>query len=846
MDSVCEDRNSQQPVVGLSTISEVLCPPEQAMGNLDLQKEGEDEIPAMQRCSPQVHDPQIQHDSNIHTDNMGQEKANKLQIPDKDWTMEDVDEYYTKVNEEEIKDPLNADLSEQQPIRTKENEIIDKVNSRAYTRKRKQKQIGVLGKQREIKSSENDESSSPDTIQSNKEDPDERIPNQDDITKMAAPTSNPTNEKASKFDNDSMQNSQDISKNPDAFNCTLNTKTSNPFSIKVLADLKEEDDSVDEKTESDNRHGELSHKKLEKNDQVVSTQSTEVLSLQEMKSDEDSDFYSKLMENKNQVTQKNPVKSFSFSSKPSNTQGSTSATSISTAVIKKKSIFKTKAQGNAGTSGGNGNSNQGSGQGLKGRSLYKHKWSANNDENQQEESNFRAKVLQRALTIPSTSTSSLDFDESDFNDGVPSKTEISFSSNRLVRVPTVTGGSGSALGLPGFDETLQEVVSVKCPKAQKTYYQVIKKTKMAHQIQDSGEFQEFNDDVEYIQEGLGIHNNLSTRCLSTVTLASKCMEPPFRMHLRAHGTVTKLFLELKDAPKIPSLALCASTVLFVLSQDRLNMDLDRESLELMLNLLDTDSRIEEALDGAGLSKRELEKNKSKVQELVAAMKAKGRATNLSLDHISADHLAMETLLSMTSKRAGEWFKEELRELGGLDHLVRTMSDCLSFLTADDISIWTEPLHNKLKKSDRVLKVLESVTHENEENCQYLLEFQDSKFLNTIHSFYKLLDEEIPLNSNIYTINGTQAGIEKEDKDSVAYTLRESLLGVIRVYINLVHDYKSVSHGSRLSGQKDGIFGICLHGMFVLPSYLPEEKRFDIVVLTLTLIINLVENCKPNR
>ena len=34
-------------------------------------------------------------------------------------------------------------------------------------------------------------------------------------------------------------------------------------------------------------------------------------------------------------------------------------------------------------------------------------------------------------------------------------------------------------------------------------------------------------------------------------------------------------------------------------------------------------------------------------------------------------LAMEALLSLTSKRAGDWFKEELRSLGGLDHLVNT-------------------------------------------------------------------------------------------------------------------------------------------------------------------------------
>ena len=35
-------------------------------------------------------------------------------------------------------------------------------------------------------------------------------------------------------------------------------------------------------------------------------------------------------------------------------------------------------------------------------------------------------------------------------------------------------------------------------------------------------------------------------------------------------------------------------------------------------------------------------------------------------------------------------------------------------------------------------------------------------------------------------------------------------------------------------------------MFIIPDYMPEQKRFDILVLSLTLIINLVEHCKPNR
>lgn len=66
------------------------------------------------------------------------------------------------------------------------------------------------------------------------------------------------------------------------------------------------------------------------------------------------------------------------------------------------------------------------------------------------------------------------------------------------------------------------------------------------------------------------------------------MAPAFRMHVRAHGTVAKFFKALHDACRDQSLGLCTATVMFVLSQDRLNMDLDRDCLELMLNLLESD------------------------------------------------------------------------------------------------------------------------------------------------------------------------------------------------------------------------------------------------------------------
>ena len=70
---------------------------------------------------------------------------------------------------------------------------------------------------------------------------------------------------------------------------------------------------------------------------------------------------------------------------------------------------------------------------------------------------------------------------------------------------------------------------------------------------------------------------------------------------------------------------------------------------------------------------------------------------------------METLLSLTSKRAGEWFKEELRELGGLEHIMKTVHECCKQVS-DYVVSWTDSLLDKLKKVDRCLRVLENVSN----------------------------------------------------------------------------------------------------------------------------------------
>uniref|UniRef100_T1HD16 Uncharacterized protein n=1 Tax=Rhodnius prolixus TaxID=13249 RepID=T1HD16_RHOPR len=302
------------------------------------------------------------------------------------------------------------------------------------------------------------------------------------------------------------------------------------------------------------------------------------------------------------------------------------------------------------------------------------------------------------------------------------------------------------------EDSANAVTSVTCKKQNKEFYTVVRNVKKAHQIQESGEFQEFNDDVEYILDALQDNNPISTRCLSAITLATKCMVPAFRMHVRAHGTVTKFFRALHDATK----------------------------------------------DQVG-------------------------------------QLAMETLLSLTSRRAGEWFKEELRDLGGLEHIIKTVVETCSPVD-HTVSKWTPELLDRLKKADRCLRVLENVTLQNEENNNYLLTYGDGLLVDTVVRVFRVCDSQAPLYP---TQNQT-------DKNSVGVVIRECLVANLKILINLTHDFNNKSYGSTLAGSKEGVIESSLHVLLEIPQCIPDEKKFDITVLALILLINLVEHSEVNR
>lgn len=65
-------------------------------------------------------------------------------------------------------------------------------------------------------------------------------------------------------------------------------------------------------------------------------------------------------------------------------------------------------------------------------------------------------------------------------------------------------------------------------------------------------------------------------------------------------------------------------------------------------------------------------------------------------------------MSLTSKQAGDWFKDTLRTLGGLDQLVSTVDRCVGKLRSHHVS--AALLTDQLQRVERCLRVLERVRY----------------------------------------------------------------------------------------------------------------------------------------
>uniref|UniRef100_UPI0037E7DF01 wings apart-like protein homolog n=1 Tax=Semicossyphus pulcher TaxID=241346 RepID=UPI0037E7DF01 len=381
------------------------------------------------------------------------------------------------------------------------------------------------------------------------------------------------------------------------------------------------------------------------------------------------------------------------------------------------------------------------------------------------------------------------------------------------------------------------VTALKCRKEHKELYTVVQHVKHFNDVVEFGENQEFTDDFEYLETGLKSSQPLNTRCLSIISLATRCAMPGFRMHLRARGKVAQVFKMLSDAPQHPNLALCTASLMYILSRDRLNMDLDRACLELMIKLLELDQDFSAHQDQ--LTAKEEEKVKEKIRKLCETVHNK----HLDLENITTGHLAMETLLSLTSKRAGDWFKEELRLLGGLDHIVDKVKECVQNLSQEEDK---ENLVASLWGAERCLRVLESVTVQNPENQGYLIAYKDSQLIVSSARALRYCEDMIQRYSralNNSSLSSSGAALPHCSFSNVGKAVEDCMRAVIGVLLNLTHDNE---WGSTKTGEQEQLIDTALNCVLRVPRYIPQEQRFDVRVLGLGLLINLVEYSSRNR
>ncbi|XP_035782959.1 protein wings apart-like [Anopheles albimanus] len=395
---------------------------------------------------------------------------------------------------------------------------------------------------------------------------------------------------------------------------------------------------------------------------------------------------------------------------------------------------------------------------------------------------------------------------------------------------------------------------LRCYRDSKPFYTIVRNVKNSHQMQEIGEFQEMDDDVEYILSALQPDNPMSTRCLSALQLATKCMKPAFKMHVRAHGVVTRFFRALSDAHQDAGLALCTAAIMYVFSQDKLNMDLDRDSLELMLNLLGTTSGGEQLAGTAGKAASDpQQKIRQRVKELCEEIKGCGKAKPHSIGNesdssggsssgnssdghrISAATLAMESLLSLTSQRAGEWFKDELRKLGGIEHLIKTVSECYESVP-ERAADWHPEAIAKLRKIERCLRVLNNVCVFNRANQTFLLEHRDGLLVQLLASIYRQLDREIPFHPTD----------DHTPKEAVGVVVRELHQPILHMLITLTHSFDDQAPGATLVGQQPEMIDITMHVLLRIARYVPSRCVFDLNLLALTLLLHLARPSEHNR
>ncbi|KAJ1355080.1 hypothetical protein KIN20_012350 [Parelaphostrongylus tenuis] len=199
----------------------------------------------------------------------------------------------------------------------------------------------------------------------------------------------------------------------------------------------------------------------------------------------------------------------------------------------------------------------------------------------------------------------------------------------------------------------------------------VHRVKEAHQCLESGEHDDSKQDIEYILSTMNSEASTNVKCLSTLSLARKCVSFEFRQFVRSEGVISNVFKVLADAESdqtffLQNLALCASTVIYLMSRDFIPMPVDTHSLRLLSQLL----RIEKLEQN-----EEQKKYASLVWEVFTSYLERMESSEkkivfyLTQEQLNPSSLILDALVFLLARRMDESLKTELLNLGILQWIV---------------------------------------------------------------------------------------------------------------------------------------------------------------------------------
>ncbi|CAB3406173.1 unnamed protein product [Caenorhabditis bovis] len=350
----------------------------------------------------------------------------------------------------------------------------------------------------------------------------------------------------------------------------------------------------------------------------------------------------------------------------------------------------------------------------------------------------------------------------------------------------------------------------------------VKNVKDPNEILESGEYDDFKQDIVYILSTLRNKSSaVNVKCLSAISLARKCVIPEFRQFIKSEGMGSSVFRALADAPENEIFALTASTVIYLLSRDFNAVKIDFPSLKLISQLL----RVETLGEECDERERMLNMVWDVFNTYIEKQEVGGRKVTFEMkkENICASSLVLEAMVFISTRCSNdEAFKTELLNLGILQWIVAKVEAMVNKLENDD-----EDETAAVMTLDRCFRILENCSMLHKKNQAFLISHRGSTLINMLAKCLRLMHEKAVKIS--------------EDR---AEKLMSVLALMARVLINLSHENELCC--SKL-GQIDGFLPACLMSFtYLAPKYAGDDKKFDIYVMMSSLLTNLVERCNVNR